>query len=172
MVSTHIHILTHMKIFIIFIIRTSIMALDPELVSVSPQSSKTWEEEVKREVCWKSHLPPTLSGHCDRGQEWKHACVKAATYLLICWRGFHPSTLSKGMDFVILFCFPAPWKCNILLHLRTELHLLFSASTGFILVQSFPFILHNVSLYIYLLQPLPCRCPHCCVKEFLKKPSD
>lgn len=38
---------------------------------------------------------------------------------------FHPSTLKEEIDFVILFCFSTPWKCNILLHLRTELHLLF-----------------------------------------------
>lgn len=67
----------------VFIIRTSII-LDPELVSVSLQSSGMWEEEVRGVVCWKSHLPAVLSGHSDRGQEWKHARVKADTYLLIC----------------------------------------------------------------------------------------
>lgn len=59
--------------------------------------------------------PSHLSGHCDRGREWKQARVKAATYLLICWRGFIHLSLDEGIDFVILFCFskPVDTSCNI-----------------------------------------------------------
>ena len=59
--------------------------------------------------------PSHLSGHCDRGREWKHARVKAATYLLICWWGFIHLSLDEGIDFVILFCLsrPVDTSCNI-----------------------------------------------------------
>ncbi len=97
-------------------------------------------------------------------------CMCESCHILVnLLTGFHPSTLNEGIDFVILFCFPTPWKSNILLHLKTALRLLLYAWTGFILVQSFLFILYNLSLYIYFLQPLPCWYPHCCIKEFFLK---
>lgn len=102
--STHLNLSEN-----IFIIRTFTI-LDPERHSMPLQSSQMGEKEVKRVVCWKSHLPPTFSGHCDGGQEWKHARVKADTYLLICWRGFIHLLQNEGIDFVILFFFSTLWK--------------------------------------------------------------
>lgn len=66
-------------------------------------------DEVKRVEWWKPQHPGTLSGHCDRGQEWKHTRVKGDHILVNLLTGFHPSTRMAGIDSVILFCFPTSW---------------------------------------------------------------
>lgn len=152
--------ITYVKLSLI--LQIPFWSLNQNVFSVAVTIKNMWGGGQKGSVM-KVSPPSHLSGHCDRGREWKHARVKAATYLWICWRGFIHLSLDEGIDFVILFCFskPVDTSCDISLCFF-NVEVIFSPPVSLY----FQIIVH---FYIYSVQPLSRWCPPCCVTEFEKK---
>lgn len=110
-----------------FIIRTSIIVPDPELVSVSLPLIKDVRWGGQKSSVLKVSPPSHPLRPVWQGTGVKTCMCESCHILVNLLTGFHPSTLKDGIDFVILFCFSTLWKCPVtyLLHFTTELHLLF-----------------------------------------------